>query len=171
MKELQYKDNIIEYKIIRKNIKNLYIRIKEGAVIITAPKTLKDKDIESFITKKSEWIYERLNENKTKKERTNQYEKDEFINIIEENAKELIKKTGLRPNKIRIRDIKYAWGSCSSNKNITINAKLIQYDELAIRYVILHELCHLKYMNHSKGFWNLVGRYMPEYKEVQKSLK
>ena len=58
-----------------------------------------------------------------------------------------------------------------SNKNITINQKLISYSETAIRYVILHELCHLKYMNHSKEFWNLVQIYMPEFKEVKKEFK
>ena len=83
----------------------------------------------------------------------------------------LIKETGLIPNKIRIKDIKYAWGSCSSNKNITINQKLISYSEDAIRYVILHELCHLKHMNHSKEFWDLVQKYMTEYKQVKKEFK
>ena len=90
---------------------------------------------------------------------------------MEKNANELINTTGLIPRKIRIRDIKYAWGSCSNNKNITVNKKLISYSELAIRYVILHELCHLKYMNHSKDFWDLVQKYMPEYKKAKMELK
>ena len=61
--------------------------------------------------------------------------------------------------------------SCSNNKNITINKKLISYSESAIRYVILHELCHLKYMNHSKDFWDLVKKYMPEYRKAKAELK
>ena len=70
-----------------------------------------------------------------------------------------------------IKEIKYAWGSCSNKKNITINLELIKYSQKAIRYVILHELCHIKYMNHSKEFWELVEKYMPKYKEVQKEFK
>ena len=91
--------------------------------------------------------------------------------IIEKNANELIQKTGLKPNKITIKQIKYAWGSCSSKKNITLNLELIKYSQQAIRYVILHELCHLKYMNHSRDFWNLVEKYMPNYKQVKKEFK
>ena len=101
----------------------------------------------------------------------NLYTKDEFIKIVESTTKELIELTNLKPNNIRIRDISYAWGSCSTNKNITISLKLIKYSKKAIKYVILHELCHLKYMNHSKNFWNLVEKYMPDYKEIKKEFK
>ena len=109
-------------------------------------------------------------ENK-KQEKKELYTKEEFKEIIEKNANELIQKTGLRPNKITIKQIKYAWGSCSSKKNITLNLELIKYSQQAIRYVILHELCHLKYMNHSKDFWDLVEKYMPNYKQIKKELR
>mgnify|MGYP002321381273 CR=1 FL=1 len=109
-------------------------------------------------------------ENK-KREKEALYTKEKFKEIIEKNANELIQKTGLKPNKITIKQIKYAWGSCSSKKNITLNLELIKYSQHAIRYVILHELCHLKYMNHSKDFWNLVEKYMPNYKQVKKEFK
>ena len=79
--------------------------------------------------------------------------------------------TNLEPNLWRIRDINYAWGSCSSKKTITLSLKLIKKREELIEYVILHELCHLKYMNHSKQFWELVEKYMPHYKLFRKELK
>ena len=85
--------------------------------------------------------------------------------------KEYADKLNLYPNKVRIRDIKYAWGSCSTNKNITINKQLAIKEEDVIKYVVLHEMCHLKYMNHSKDFWNLVEHYMPDYKLAKKELK
>ena len=106
-----------------------------------------------------------------KQERKEKYTKQEFIQIVEENVKDLIKLTKLKPNKVRVKNIQYAWGSCSNNKNITINEKLICYTKQAIRYVILHELCHLQYMNHSKQFWKLVEMYMPDYKNIKKELK
>lgn len=171
MKQVQYKDDIIEYEIIRKEIKNVYISVKQGAVIVTAPKAIKDEEIEKIITKKAHWIYTKLKEGSVKQERKDLYTEEEFISITGKIARGLIQETGLKPNRIRVRDIKYAWGSCSRNRNITININLMQYSEDAIRYVILHELCHLKYMNHSKDFWNLVFTYMPNYKEVRKELK
>lgn len=162
---------ITQYEIIYSKIKNVYIQIKDGKVIIKAPKRISEKELEKIIEKKSGWIEKNLEKTSQKQEKSPLYTEEQFKKIVEKNASELINTTGLIPRKIRIRDIKYAWGSCSNNKNITINKKLISYSELAIRYVILHELCHLKYMNHSKDFWDLVQKYMPEYKKAKAELK
>ncbi|MBQ2937803.1 MAG: M48 family metallopeptidase [Clostridia bacterium] len=160
----------IQYEIIYSKIKNVYIQIKDGKVFIKAPKRISKKELEKIIYQKSDWIQKRLENSQQKQERKKLYTEEQFKQVVEKNAKELIQKTGLIPNKIRIRDIKYAWGSCSNNKNITINFKLIKYSEEVIRYVILHEICHIRYMNHSKDFWNLVRHYMPNYKQVKKEL-
>jgi predicted metal-dependent hydrolase len=78
---------------------------------------------------------------------------------------------GIKPNKYRIKRLKTAWGTCTQNKNITINSELMKYDRQVIQYVVLHEICHLKYMSHSKEFWNMVEKYMKDYKEVRSRLK
>ncbi|MBO5478319.1 MAG: M48 family metallopeptidase [Clostridia bacterium] len=160
-----------QYILIRNNIKNLYIQIKDSSVIVKAPKRFSEKQIETILKEKQKWIEKNLQNSIKKQEREEKYTIEEFTSIVEQNVKELIILTGLKPNRVRIKQIKYAWGSCSSSKNITINRKLICYSQNAIRYVILHELCHLKYMNHSKDFWNLVATYMPNYKEAKKELK
>ena len=171
MESYMNKKEIDKYEIIYSKIKNVYIQIKDGKVIIKAPKRISEKELEKIIEKKSDWIEKNLEKTSQKQEKPALYTEEQFKKIVENNANELINTTGLIPRKIRIRDIKYAWGSCSNNKNITINKKLISYSELAIRYVILHELCHLKYMNHSKDFWDLVQKYMPEYKKAKMKLK
>ena len=160
-----------EYQIIYSKIKNVYIQIKDGKVLIKAPKNINKSKIDLIIKSKKDWINKNLEKSRRKEEREELYTQEEFRNIIENISNELIRLTGLVPNKVRIRNIKYAWGSCSQNKNITINYNLIKYDKNVIRYVIIHELCHLKYMNHSKKFWNLVERYMPDYKNIRKELK
>lgn len=160
----------MEYKIQYSKIKNIYIQIKEGKVIVKASKRVTREEIEKILKNKEKWINKSLDKDRKKGQKENLYTKDEFIKIVESTTKELIELTNLKPNNIRIRDISYAWGSCSTNKNITISLKLIKYSKEAIKYVILHELCHLKYMNHSKNFWNLVEKYMPDYKEIKKSL-
>ncbi len=161
----------LNYEIKYSKIKNIYIQIKNGKVTIKAPIKTPQKELDRIIKEKAEWIQKSLEKESKKLEKKQQYTKEEFKQIIEKNANELIEKTGLTPNKITIKQIKYAWGSCSSKKNITINLELIKYSEKAIRYVILHELCHLKYMNHSKEFWNLVQKYMPDYKQIKKEFK
>lgn len=160
-----------DFEIIYSKIKNVYIQIKNGKVIIKAPNRISKKELEKIIEKKRDWINKNLEKEEKKIDRQDLYSEEEFKNIVEINAKELINLTGLKPNKMRIRDIKYAWGTCSTNKNITLNYKLIKYNEEVIRYVILHELCHIKYMNHSKNFWSLLEKYMPNYKNIKKELK
>ncbi len=78
---------------------------------------------------------------------------------------------GLYPTEVHIKNLKATWGICSSKKHITINQNLMMFSRHAIEYVCLHEVCHLKYMNHSKEFWNMVAYYMPDYKEAKKELK
>lgn len=165
------KNEIPEYEIKYSKIKNIYIQIKNGKVIVKSPKRISKKEIEKIIEQKSEWIQKIIEKENKKQKKKELYTKEEFKEIIEKNANELIQETGVRPNKITIKQIKYAWGSCSSKKNITLNLELIKYSQQAIRYVILHELCHLKYMNHSKDFWNLVEKYMPNYKQIKKEFK
>ena len=162
---------MLNYEIKYSKIKNLYIKIKEGRVIVKAPRKVSKKEIEKIIKQKSDWIQKALEKEIKKQEKQPLYTKEEFKRIIEKNVNELVQLTGLKPNKITIKQIKYAWGSCSSKKNITLNLELIKYSQEAIRYVMLHELCHIKYMNHSKDFWNLVEKYMPNYKQVKKEFK
>ena len=161
----------MEYEIVYSKIKNVYIHIKDGEVIVKAPRRVSKKEIDKIVNSKEEWIKKTLAKTKIKSEKEKLYTDEEFKSIVQDTANELIKETGLIPNKVRIRDIKYAWGSCSANKNVTISYKLIYYSKEAIKYVILHELCHIKHMNHSKDFWNLVLIYMPNYKEIKKEFK
>lgn len=74
------------------------------------------------------------------------------------------------PNKVYVRDQKSRWGSCSVRKNLSFNWRLIMVPEPVIDYVIIHELCHLKEMSHSKSFWKLVNVYCPEWRIHRKWL-
>ncbi len=171
---IEYNNEIIEYELIKSKIKNMYIYIKEGKVIVKVPTKLQDKQIKEFINKKARWIYENI---KKEKEKINLEKKieQEDLNRLEWIVKNSIEKYSkllkVIPNKVRIKDIKYAWGSCSVRKNITINQKLATKEAKVIEYVVLHEMCHIKQMNHSKKFWDLVEKYMPEYKNYKKKLK
>ena len=172
--KIQYNGEIITYELIKSNIKNLYIYIKEGKVIVKVPITLKDKNIYEFINKKAKWIYDNVKKEREKiklDEKIEQIDIDRLQLIVENSIEKYSKLLKVKPNKVKIKNIKYAWGSCSNKKNISISVKLANKNEKVIEYVVLHEMCHLKYMNHSKKFWNLVETYMPEYKEYKKILK
>ncbi|MFN9869712.1 MAG: M48 family metallopeptidase, partial [Pseudanabaena sp.] len=69
-----------------------------------------------------------------------------------------------------IRGQKTLWGSCSRDRNISLNYKLLFLETQVVEYVLLHELCHTIHMNHSNQFWNLVGKFEPNYKTLDTSL-
>ena len=174
MNEIKYNGEKIPYTIKKSKIKNLYIHVKEGQVIVKAPIRLKEKNIQDFINKKSKWIYENVKRYKQKakyEEIIEAKDIERLKEIIEKSIQKYSKTLGAIPNNIRIKNIKYAWGSCSSKKNITINLKLAKKDEKVIQYVALHEMCHLKEMNHSTNFWELVEKNMPDYKIYKNKLK
>lgn len=175
MIKIQYEGKEIPYKLLKSKIKNLYIYIKNGEVIVKAPVKLSNDKIQEFLNKKSKWIYDNLEKNKTKireekEEKINDIDIEKLRTIVEENIKKYSKILNVMPRKVRIRELKYAWGSCSSNKNISINLKLAKKNKMAVEYVVLHEMCHLIYMNHSKDFWALIEKNMPKYKEYKKLL-
>ena len=74
-------------------------------------------------------------------------------------------------NMVSIKNVKTIWGSCSSKKNLNFNFKLFFLPEALIDYVFVHELAHLKHMNHSKAFWSEVEKQIPDYKKRREELK
>lgn len=91
--------------------------------------------------------------------------------IIINRVKELGENYNLIPSNILIKNQKSRWGSCNSRKEIRLNWRLILMPYSVMDYIIIHELCHLEHMNHSKDFWNLVEKLMPNYKDSEKWLK
>jgi|WetSurMetagenome_2_1015567.scaffolds.fasta_scaffold183946_2 predicted metal-dependent hydrolase len=96
--------------------------------------------------------------------------KDEAKRIINEKTKVFSGKIQVIYNRVYIREQKSIWGSCSTRKNLSFNWRLIMVPENVIDYVIIHELCHLKEMNHSKVFWRLVADFCPEWRLHRKWL-
>jgi predicted metal-dependent hydrolase len=78
---------------------------------------------------------------------------------------------GVNFNNIRIKDTRTRWGSCSSKGNLNFNFRIIMAPQAVMDYIIVHELCHLKHMNHGKDFWNTVAHYMPDYEIHKQWLK
>ncbi len=108
------------------------------------------------------------------------FNQDEIYNIwlkhkakiyLPERVKELSGRTGFNYKKITIRSQKTRWGSCTMGGNLSFNFKLMKFKKEIIDYVIVHELCHLKEMNHSQSFWKFVEVFCPDYKILKKELR
>lgn len=74
-------------------------------------------------------------------------------------------------NQVSVRDQKTRWGSCSSTRNLNFNYRLMMAPPEVIDYIVVHEMCHLEHMNHSKSFWKKVYEVMPDYKKHELFLK
>lgn len=129
-------------------VKKHHIKIEGEKLIITSP---------SGSAAKPETLFEIWLRNEAKK-------------YIPLRAAAAAKTNNISFGRISIKGQRTRWGSCSSRKYLSFNYRLMKFREEVIDYVIIHELCHLKEMNHSKRFWNLVGEMCPGYKILKKEL-
>ena len=104
----------------------------------------------------------------------NKWYKDEIERVFDERYVIVFNKfkENIKSPILKIRTMKTRWGVYNKkNHTITLNSKLIEFDISKIDYVIVHELSHIIHFNHSKAFWTLVGKYIPNYKEIRKEMK
>ena len=170
--------------VIRSNRKTVAIQVNSDlSVTVRAPRSASEKDIEEILKKKEAWISKHIEKIKEAKERfeAEPTEKltrekvialaEEALKVIPERVEYFAKVIGVTYGKITIRNQKTRWGSCSSKGNLNFNCLLMMAPPEVLDYVVVHELCHRKQMNHSKAFWLEVEKVLPNYKEVRKWLK
>lgn len=90
--------------------------------------------------------------------------------LIGERLKHYQREMGVKFKSMKIMESKAKWGTCSSDKELTFNYRLVMAPVKVVDYVVVHELCHLDHMNHDRSFWRKVGSIMPDYKEQQEFL-
>ena len=170
--------------VIRSNRKTVAIQVNsDRSVTVRAPRSASEKDIEEILKKKNAWISKHIEKIKETKERfeAEPTEKltrekvialaEEALKVIPERVEYFAKVIGVTYGKITVRNQKTRWGSCSSKGNLNFNCLLMLAPPEVLDYVVVHELCHRKQMNHSKAFWLEVEKVLPNYKEVRKWLK
>ncbi|OGN29963.1 MAG: hypothetical protein A3A33_01415 [Candidatus Yanofskybacteria bacterium RIFCSPLOWO2_01_FULL_49_25] len=74
-------------------------------------------------------------------------------------------------NDIKVKTMKSRWGSCSRKKNLCFNSRIADLPDHLIDYIVVHELCHLREMNHSRKFWNLVAETIPHHRKFRTELR
>ncbi len=168
----------MEYTLIYADRKTMSISVKGGSLTVRAPKKTPKTVIDSFLKKHTEWIEKHLSKEKERSEKICSLT-DEEIKILKRDAKKYLEEKtkyfsnimGLKYGRITITSAETRFGSCSSKGNISYSYRLMLYPEEAREYVVVHELSHLVEMNHSKKFYAIVERYLPDYKERRRMLK
>ncbi len=84
--------------------------------------------------------------------------------------RELAEAGGFSFERVRVRRQRTRWGSCSSRGTLSLNVCLAFLEPAVVRYLLVHELCHTRHMNHSQRFWALVERFEPDYKQLNRDL-
>lgn len=166
----------------RSNRKTMSIEVtREAKVLVRAPYHMPLFEIQRFVNEKSDWIEKHIQKMLEKQQEESERESltTEQIQKLAEQALEIIPKRvsyyaemiGVTYGRITIRNQKTRWGSCSAKGNLNFNCLLMLMPMEIIDYVVIHELCHRKEMNHSKRFWDEVEKVLPDYKERRKWLK
>ncbi len=175
----------IKIEIIRSSRKTLAIEIRpDMRVIVRAPHRAPNGYIEQFISDRADWIVEHLRRMEQKNRQCNdtlpvkklsnngiKKLADKACTCIPGRVAHFAPLVGVTYGRITIRNQRTRWGSCSSRGNLNFNCLLMLAPPEVIDYVVVHELCHRKEMNHSQLFWNEVARVLPGYAEQEKWLK
>lgn len=163
--------------VIRSNRKTIAIQIKPDlSVTVRAPLRASQRDIDRFLLEKEDWIRRTLEKLQEQNER---YRAEDLTSLTNAELQELVERAlayipgrvafyaaqmGVTYGRITIRNQRTRWGSCSAKGNLNFNCLLMLTPPEVIDYVVVHELCHRKEMNHSKAFWAEVGKVLPDYK-------
>lgn len=176
----------IEYQLVRSRRKTIGLEVKgDGSLIVRAPLRAPMCAIEDVLRDRYEWIVKHQ-----KKAYSRKHERDELLadlepitmddirNMSEQMLKEFPPRVrefadilGVTYGRVTIRNQRTRWGSCSSKGNLNFNCLLMEAPKEVQDYVIVHELCHIIEMNHSKRFWSLVESVLPNYKQSRLWLK
>ena len=174
----------MEITVIKSKRKTIAIQVNSDlSVTVRAPYGITEKYIEEFLNKNEIWISKQMHEIKVKKKSIESRDAenitldkikalaDQALEIIPARVEYFAKIIGVTYGNITIRNQKTRWGSCSSKGNLNFNCLLMLAPPEVLDYVVVHELCHRKQMNHSKAFWVEVEKAFPAYKESIKWLK
>ncbi len=160
-----------------KRAKNLRLCVcSDTSVVITIPRLFPKILAKNFLIKQAAWVIKKIEYYKkcekiifSKSDYSEKKEKARKTILNKINA--LNKHYNFKFNRVAIRNQKTRWGSCSAKGNLNFNYKIIYLPIKLQDYIITHELCHLQELNHSRKFWKLVAKIIPDYLSARKELK
>lgn len=145
----------------------------DGSLEIRCPLKYPKSEIDRFVSDKAGWIERKRLENKhlITVSPLNGKDKINAEQVIRNRFEQLLDRLQLpKPTALRIKDQRSRWGSCSSRGRIALNCRCACLPPKLMDYVILHELCHLRHLNHGPDFWSMLETLMPDCRIQAKTL-
>lgn len=166
----------IDYVLIRSPRKTISVEIKAGGeVVVRAPNRMRRGEIDGFVESRRGWIEAHLEKLPEALPKFTEGELRELARHGKEVLPEIVAwyapKVGVDYGRITIRAQRTRWGSCSAKGNLNFNCLLMLTPDHVIEYVVVHELCHRKEMNHSPRFWAQVESVLPDYPRSRRWLR
>lgn len=159
------------YELIRSGRRTLALEVRGGHVIVRAPYRTPRATIDRFVASHAEWIARGVAKQEARAAaypEPTDAERAAYIRqakaYLPQRVAYYSEQMGLYPTQVRITGARTRFGSCSSQGHICFSWRLMQYPPEAIDYVVVHELAHLRYMNHGAEFYALIARYLPDWK-------
>ena len=170
----------IKYKIKRsRRARRLRIAVYfDSRVVVTVPFGASETVVERFIAEKFSWAAGKIKYFKTRKKRylpgmagSFAEHKTDALRLVVSRVEYWNSFYGFGFNKINIKNQRTMWGSCSKKKNLNFNYKIKFLPDHLADYLVIHELCHLQEFNHSKKFWSLVSKAIPDFRNLKKEFR
>lgn len=173
----------MQYKLIRSDRKTVSLQVRNGEIVVRAPRRLSKSAIDRFVQKHADWIRKQQEKQSQAKaaapqsaravltEQEHEELKNRAKTVFAERVAHYAPLVGVSYGRITIRTQKTRWGSCSAAGNLNFNCLLLLAPPEVLDSVVVHELCHRKHMNHSKAFYAEINRVMPDYKARHAWLK
>lgn len=167
----------MEYQIIRSRRKTISIQIlPDGQLLVRCPSRMPARAVADFVESKRDWIEKHMPPRDAVIQP--KFSEAELGSLAQQAGQDLPERVarfaprvGVSVGRITIRAQRTRWGSCSGKGNLNFNCLLMLLPEEVRDYVVIHELCHRKHMNHSREFWEEVERILPGYRQPRKTLK
>lgn len=181
-KQIILQDRQLTYT-LRQSLRARHMRLtvkRDGAVVLTKPARLPESAAVRFFLEKASWVISKVDHFKSL---------PPLVPILRHSRRDYVKHResaravatakvaefgalyGYPYGRISIKNQRSCWGSCSRKGNLNFNYRLLFLPERLQDYVVVHELCHLREMNHSKRFWELVAQTVPDHVARRRELR
>ena len=169
----------IAYELIRSSRKTLSVEVDaSGKVLVRSPRLMSKRRIEAFLQERADWI-DKTRQRQAKRQQNLPQIREEDKPLYVKRARAVLpgkieayaRRMGVQPTGLAVTSARTRFGSCSGKNRLSFSWRLMAYPEAAIDYVVVHELAHIRYKDHSRAFYAFIESVLPDYRDRIRLLK